>query len=685
MHARRKAILAVWLLALVALVFTFFRGGDRREERDEPLLADVEGVPVQQRYVAGHLVESSPPGQPAAPARRVVVRGQISGVPADRVAETRVRVHLEQVTSLPALVVRTGPAADPPPDPRTVARVLPTGEYEADVSALAKGIVGEVEITVEAEHPLAVATTVTRSVRLGVYDGDAPGAQAFTVPVALQLAQELMGTVVGAGAKGVSAHVFDLTEALEIRDVGELRITSWMQSAEPTDTVAVQGDGAFRLRGARDHLLLVVVYGAGRRPAWRLVQPSPDMEASLGVFELGPGLTLEGRVVTPDFLRVESVSVREMSRGEYVQLSTDQGLFEWWDGRLQAPPRDVAVGEDGTFQVEGVPAEGRVHLIPSFVSPWVEKGLAWVDNTLRRHEPVPTTASARIEVVASLLEIHAPDTVRRDRRPRFLLGVGDAEAEAHHVPEDGQLRIAVPPDTPFRIESAPEGPACEPVEGRTPPAGERLQIPLEMQAVQAPGGVRFLLREGEVVPRADVSWTRDGYAPRHGFMYATTLKFIEGEAVLSDLPPGAYVFEVEPFGGGEGQDAGWWAGVTVEAEVRAGETSQVQVLPEEGGRWEIAVTRSDTGAFQECVAEVFDLDGKQRSHPRLVYRGEGGGDDVLRRAFVHGGNPNEALNPLPPGTYKLRCSYPDFLPDERPLVIKQRETTRVAVTLRPRR
>lgn len=615
---------------------------------------------------------SLPPGH-------VLLRGGITGLPADRTRDTRILVRVEPWSRIPTLTVSTSDVAgaETKEDPGVLATVLPSGAYEADLTGLCAGIEGEAWIKLAVTHPLCIAASRRARVRL---NSSGTGA-VIHVDVELSTALDIVGTASGGGAEDTRISVFDLTEKLWITEEKEIPRYGDAGVAYPQETVAPDDQGAFRLRAAHDHLLLVLAHASERLPAWHVIEPTVQRSVDVGRLVLEPGEAVEGTLHAPAPLDDWSVSAWVSYPRGGLWLGTGPQVHYVWT-RLGVEPmgQEVQVDAAGKFRIEGLP-RGRVVVTPRLLPSARHRG--WVTTPVTESAQKRVRAPTRdveLEVLASLLRVEMVEADGTPTMGNFRLQLGDRKPmEDQGSGWDGYL---VPADERFRIAPGPDDRRFPAVEGTTAPAGEERAVSIHVEPRPEPGGVRFHLPAGGEFSRCVATWTRDGYAPTHGVMYSRSLDLSSGTGSLEDMPPGHYVFRVSPAEGGAGPRPGFWIGRPVETDIRPGEEADVEVPLEEGGRWEVLVTRADTGAFQRCWVEL-RLPSGEITYPTLFYRGAQP-DESSVTSRTRGGNPNQGLDPLPAGTYTLRFLEDGFRTEERTLLIEPRKTARVEVELQPR-
>lgn len=440
--------------------------------------------------------------------------------------------------------------------------------------------------------------------------------------------------------------------------------------------LAVDSTGAFRLRGVRGHLLVVVVHAPGRLPNHRIFPGSDEGLADMGAVVLEAGVSIEGKVVSPDGLAVSSVFAEVPTPPGALSLGSS---FFLTSGGLVSAATGAPVDEAGRFRLGGL-QPGLVTLTPGLRVPAQDEDMIVgpLAESARRHVTAPAT-DVRLEILESRLLVEATDAEGRESEGVIELVMEGKRQGTLHV--EGSLGLRVPVAMPFRLVPVDGFPKFDPVEGRTADAGGTRTVSIEVVPIPEPGKVRLVLEPRVGIPRCEVTWKRDGAAPPHGSVYRRLKQFVDGDARIDRLPPGRYEFRVVPLRGGEGTD-GWWVARPVEVDIRSGEEALATVPLEEGGRWKVSVTRADTGAFQRCDVDLL-LAGGDRAIPLLTY------DGPQRESYHAGsrvevGNPNRAIDPLPAGTYELRFAQPGFRTETRALVIKPRETTRLEVALEPK-
>ena len=614
-------------------------------------------------------------------ALQVLVRGRIEGVPSDRIDETRILVKVEAWSPYPVLIVPT-PGQDSSEkvkeEPIVLVRILPSGEYEADVTGLCAAIDGEAVVKLTITHPLCVPASQRARVRVGPL----AGRHEIRVDIELDLAVQITGTVSGRGAADIRISLYDLTETLGFKKEDQIPSSGDHDVIQPQKNVEPDDQGNFRLRAARDHLLLILVHAEQRLPAWRVIEPSDARVADLGPLVLEVGEAIEGTLTAPAPLTGWSVFARRpSSNGLWLGTGRMYGGFIWTKGGPRPGLREVPVDDTGRFRFEGLPRGRRILSLQFEDREHRMGGMYALEPLLESAEQAVSVPaeSVKLEVdAASVLRVGMTNAHGAPAFGRYLLELGQHRG----VKIDSAGPLIVPADEPFRIKPRPGGPKFTAMEGKTAAAGEERTVSIQLDSKKPSGRVRFTLPANRAFSNCSVTWTRDGYAPTSGFMNWRHLDLSSGSGTLERMAPGRYVFRVSPELGGAGAELGWWIGKPVEANVRSGEESAVEVPLEEGGRFEVHVTHADTGAFQRCRVRLGWPSGKL-TFPVLLFRGaQPDKTSVTNR--TRGGNPNLGQDPLPAGSYTLYFSQPGFQTETRTVRIEPRRTTRVSVALRPR-
>lgn len=681
-------------------------GESMATERWEPLLTR-----RQQAWVAGGLLVlllivliwvPGPRGQPSPPADeapgraadaanggtvspRVRVRGVVRGLDAARVHEAQIVVRLARTRPRPpeAEPAKADGRHGPPPERgEVIVGPAPSGAFEADVSHLAAELGGElVEVKLTATHPASVRMHASGLVRL---QAETRKTQVVVLDVDFPPSIRIVGRASGSAGEAIAVSHFDLTQSLELTKASQIIRLGGIERVLAIETLSLEEGQPFEFRGRRGHLLFVLATSPTRLAAWRVIEPDRTEDIDLGELVVERGASLEGTVQASEILGPPEVrafipmSLRGLElngRGEPTYAFTLVGPVP----RSRSVKPDV----DGRFRIQGLPPS-VVHLNISFgPSPRTDGGLlrTWaITNRAERKLRAPAS-DVRLEARASILRVRL-----QDAQGDFVEGPFEFDFDGEWSQTAGSAADAgylVPADCAFSIRPVIDGPQFEPVLGKTPREGEERAVTIPVRPAPPSGSVRLMLPESPRFAHWTANWTRMGGQGRsrssHHWFDASELQ--AGVAVIDDLPPGQYVFQVVPSSVAEGEDRQWWITKPVEVEVEAEQTSDVRIPVERGGRWAVKVTRSDTGTVPRCSV-ILQLSSEERRTPEF-----GREDELARRMLGSSARLDSerchALDPLPAGTYQVRFEHALLRNRVEALTIKPGETTLLEVVLEP--